>query len=103
MDRRKAMKIFAGVVVGSGAGMYALSKALKPDYQQIEVPERLPYIKTGSNGWEYDQLDPSKTAELAYKLYPEGSCMYAVFKGVLSQLADKFGEPYASFPFHMMR
>jgi hypothetical protein len=55
-----------------------------------------------NHNWKYSPLDPAITAELAYKHYKNGGCMYATFKSVLAQLADKFGEPYASFPFHLM-
>jgi hypothetical protein len=102
MDRRKAMKIFAGVVVGSGASAYTLSSVFKPDYRTMEGPRKLEFVHTESC-WAYSHLDPALTGELAYQYYQEGSCMYAVFKSVLSQLADKFGEPYASFPLHMMK
>lgn len=53
--------------------------------------------------WSYQPLDPATTAEIAYQMYPQGSCMYAVFGSVLSQLADKVGEPFRSFPLEMMR
>jgi hypothetical protein len=68
----------------------------------MEGPRKLEYVHTESC-WAYSHLDPAVTGELAYQYYQEGSCMYAVFKSVLSQLADKFGEPYASFPLHMMK
>jgi len=101
MDRRKAMKIFAGVVAGGGAGAYALSKVYSAEIQPMEQPVKLEYIPSDSP-WAYSPLDPAATGDLAYDYYQEGSCMYAVFKSVLVQLADKFGEPYASFPCHMM-
>lgn len=100
MDRRKAMKIAAGAIAGSGAGLFALSKAFKPGYPIDLEPRSLEYTHS-DNGWQYSPLNPSETASLAYDLYPNGSCMYAIFRSVISQLADKFGEPYASFPYHM--
>jgi hypothetical protein len=102
MDRRKAMKIFAGVAAGSGASAYAFSNIFKAQYQPMEEPRKLEYIHTESC-WKYSSLDPSVTGALAYNLYGEGSCMYAIFKSILSQLADKFGDPHASFPYHMMK
>ena len=102
MDRRKAMKIFAGVVAGTGASAYTLSNVFKSKYQPMDEPRKLEYVPTESS-WTYSSLDPAETGELAYNLYGEGSCMYAIFKSILSQLSDKFGEPYASFPFHMMK
>lgn len=53
--------------------------------------------------WAYHALDPAVTAERAYRAYAKGSCMYGVVDAVLSQLAEKYGEPYASFPVDMMR
>ena len=102
MDRRKAMKIAAGAIVGGGAGILALSKGFNPKDASAVKPQKLEYKETDHN-WKYHRLDPATTAELAYKQYVNGACMYATFRSVLSQLADKFGEPYASFPFHLMK
>jgi hypothetical protein len=49
--------------------------------------------------WEYKILDSSKTKELAYKNYFKDGCMYGVFTSIASQVAEKLGEPYISFPF----
>lgn len=102
MDRRKAMKIAAGAIVGGGAGVFALSAAFKPEYQPLEEVKKVEY-KNVNTSWEYHQLDPQVTAELAYKNYDSGSCMYATFKSIISQLSEKYGEPYSSFPLHMMK
>ena len=48
-------------------------------------------------------LTQTVTAELAYKYYPEGSCMYATAKSIISQLGEKIGEPYKSFPIHLFK
>lgn len=102
MDRRKAMKIAAGAIAGGGAGIITLATAFKPEYQPETEPVKLEYKDSGSD-WTYHSLDPALTAELAYKNYDKGSCMYAVFTSVMSQMAEKHGEPYASFPVHMMK
>ena len=102
MDRRKALKITAGAIVGGSAGIITLTNAFKPEYQPIEEPRKLDY-KNPNSTWEYYPLNPAISADLAYKHYDSGSCMYATFKSVLSQLADKYGEPFASFPIHMMK
>jgi hypothetical protein len=52
--------------------------------------------------WPYHELDPEQTAERAYSYYYEARCMYGVFKSIVGQLADRYGEPYRSFPFAMM-
>lgn len=102
MNRRKAMTIAAGTLVSGGAGIITLMNAFKPKYLPEEKPQNLEYKKAKFD-WMYNPLDPAVTAELAYRHYESGSCMYATFKSVASQLAEKFGEPYASFPFHMMK
>ena len=102
MDRRKAMKITAGAIIGGGAGIITLTNAFKPEYHLPEEPKKLEY-KNADSYWPYYPLDPEITADLAYKYYDSGSCMYGTFNSVLSQLADKYGEPYASFPAHMMK
>ena len=59
--------------------------------------------KASNSSWAYHALDPAITAEKAYRAYAKGSCMYGVVESVLSQLAEAYGEPYASFPVDMMR
>jgi len=102
MNRRKAMKIAAGTVIGGGAGILTLSNAFRPEYQPLEEPKKLEYNNTKTS-WAYHALDPAVSADLAYKNYDSGSCMYASFKSIISQLSDKYGEPYSSFPIHMMK
>jgi hypothetical protein len=53
--------------------------------------------------WRYYELDPEVTAERAYHDHRKGHCMYGVFVPAISQLAEKHGEPYGSFPVGMMR
>ena len=102
MNRRDAMKIAAGAVIGGGAGVFTLANAFKPEKLPIAQPEKLEYVKA-THHWQYDRLEPKVTAQLAYSEYSNGSCMYATFYSIVSQLAERFGEPYNSFPFHMMK
>lgn len=103
MDRRKAIKVTAGVLAGSGIGLFTLSNAFKPQNQPKEEPRKLDYDQSLETYWKYVKLEPAVTAEQAYKYYSEGSCMYATVKSVISQLSEKIGEPYKSFPFHMFK
>jgi len=48
--------------------------------------------------WPYVKLDPEKTAEIAYNEWYRVFCGAAVINSVFSQLREKVGEPYKSFP-----
>ncbi len=48
--------------------------------------------------WPYEKLDPVKTAEIAYNDWYRLYCGAAVIDSVFSQLREKVGEPYKSFP-----
>ena len=52
--------------------------------------------------WIYHAVDPMEAAKLAYEEHATNGCSYSVFHGILSQLAEKYREPYRSFPFKMM-
>ncbi len=54
--------------------------------------------KTEKWPWPYVKLDPQKTADLAYEEWYRVFCGAAVVSAVFSQLREKVGEPYASFP-----
>ena len=53
--------------------------------------------------WSYTKLDPDRIAQRTYYDCEKGHCMYGAFAPVMSQLAEKHGEPYRSFPAGMMR
>jgi len=59
--------------------------------------------KPAAKGWIYARLEPAAVADEAIKLYREGGCMYGVFASIVTALGRMVGEPFASFPFHMMR
>lgn len=102
MERRKALRLaIAGIATG-GAGVLTLTTAFKPDIAPAAIPEKLE-LENDELIWLYTHLDPATTAELAYEDYPNGSCMYGVFNSIVSQLAEKIGEPFASFPTKMMK
>jgi hypothetical protein len=46
MDRRKAMKITAGAIIGGGAGIITLTNAFKPEYLPLEEPKNLEFINS---------------------------------------------------------
>jgi len=102
MNRRKAMIIAAGAIAAGGAGLLTLTNAFKPKIMFDNEPHKLDY-KQLEDDWKYSPLDPAVTSELAYKYYSEGSCMYATVKSFISQLVEKIGEPYKSFPIHLFK
>ncbi|MCL3779234.1 C_GCAxxG_C_C family protein [Prolixibacteraceae bacterium JC049] len=102
MDRRKAMKLAAGAVVAGGAGLFTLADNMKPDYTPKKEGEKLDY-KSNECDWKYTAVSDKVSAQIAYDEYPNGSCMYATFKSVIAQLSEKVGEPFTSFPVHMMK
>ena len=102
MDRRKALKVAAGTIAAGGAGLVTLTTAFKPEKQPLPETKNLEYTP-GETEWEYFHLDPAGTAQLAYDKYSEGSCMYATVISVVSQLTEKFGEPFLSFPVQMFK
>ena len=102
MDRRRAMKVAAGIFAGGGAGLVTLSSAFKPEKPPVEDSYKLEYDQSETT-WKYVPLDPDVTARLAYDYYSEGSCMYATVKSVVAQLAGIIGEPYVSFPYHLFK
>ena len=60
--------------------------------------------------WTYEPLDGKETAQRAYDLYSEGSCMYAAFRSIVSLVGEKRvakhpGESaqWNGFPYYMMK
>ena len=47
----------------------------------------------GESPPRYVPISPGKVSALAYKIYPEGGCMYATFKSIVSLISEK--EPAA--------
>ena len=76
----------ATLAVVSADGLGLVSKALAKDGPTEKWP------------WPYVKLDPEKTAEIAYNEWYRVFCGAAVINSVFSQLRDKVGEPYKSFP-----
>lgn len=83
--------------LGVAAGSYMLASYLSGG--QAPAADRK---QTPDSPWLYRELDPNATAARAYDGYPKGHCMYGVFSAVMTQLGEKYGEPYRSFPIGMM-
>ncbi len=84
--------------LGIVAGSCVLSSCLSKNLASVPDKENKPDFP-----WAYTELDPDITAEKTYYDCEKGHCMYGVFAPVISQLAEKHGEPYKSFPVDMMR
>jgi len=82
----KGAGMVAGIAVAAVSGLSLLTKA----EAKSSPTEKWP--------WPYVKLDPEKTAELAYNEWYRIFCGAAVISSVFSQLREKIGEPYNSFP-----
>ncbi len=94
MKKFTRRQVFA--TAGITAGTYVISPLLTKKSFASEKDD-----KKSDFPWTYAKLDADVTAERAYTLTSKG-CMYAAFTSIVGQLAEKFGEPYKSFPFDMM-
>lgn len=93
ISRRGLIKGAGRLAVGA-AGMAALTSSVTGLVTRAEA-------KGGSTEkwpWPYVKLDPQKTADLAYQEWYRVYCGAAVINSVFSQLREKVGEPYKSFP-----
>jgi hypothetical protein len=56
-----------------------------------------------SRDWRYVPLVPGAIAADAYRLMAQGGCMYGLFAAIVAAMAKTQGEPFSSFPLHMMK
>lgn len=80
--------------VGLGAGVSLIPGCGEPLHGSEEE---------AANRWEYVRLDPAVVVTEAYRLVPDGGCMYGLFAGIMTVMATERGESYLSFPVHMMK
>jgi len=97
------------MLVGVGAGLAGLGAGTFLSLGLVDRETRANEID-GFDSWKYAIIDPVKAADLAYEIYPDGACMYAIVRGLLTTVADtlRSTDPLAAsmmmgFPFHMMR
>lgn len=105
MDRRKFLKIASIGFAGTASSIIILSTCFKPNFNFNKTSKCLfsREDRNHASSWIYTELDPNITADLAYKKFEKGGCMYGVFNSIISPLGKKIGEPYKSFPHHMMK
>ncbi len=84
------LKYTAGAVVGV-AGFGAFRACTDPSE-----------LQTGSWPWSYSKLDPETARKLGHDNFYKMGCCYGTFAGIILQLRDKIGEPFASLPLEMM-
>ena len=112
MNRRRAIAslgLFGGSALLSGCAGQAAGEpgdaASLPTFPGAPaVPQPPATAATDSPPeWKYLKLDPESVAEVAYEMYADGGCMYAIVGSVIRALAEKVGAPFNSFPITMMR
>ncbi len=95
--------LVTGTSMLTGCGGFAESAA-GPETTPVPEGARAPQpALPSSEVWAYIKLDPAVVAAEAYRLMPQGGCMYALFGGIVTTMAQLQGEPYRSFPVHMMK
>ncbi len=91
---RRSLLINAGKCGIGAAGLAALISGAPGLVAKAEAKGS----KTEKWPWPYVKLDPDKTAEIAYNEWYRVFCGAAVISSIFSQLREKVGEPYKSFP-----
>ena len=92
MNRRRILRT-VGMTAGTGllGGCGSRSSI-------VEKPEGSKPVE-----WPYAPLTPAEVAAEAYRQFPGNGCMFGLCTGVVGALVKLVGEPYRSFPLHMMR
>lgn len=91
---RRSILMNAGKTAMCAAGISALASVV-PGFARTATASGGPTEKWP---WPYVKLDPDKTADIAYNEWYRVFCGAAVINSVFSQLREKVGEPYKSFP-----
>jgi len=87
---RRQMMIGTAGVLAAGTALTQFGGLLSSAHAVGGPTEKWP--------WRYEKLDPAETAEIAYAEWYRVFCGAAVINSVFSQLREKVGEPYISFP-----
>lgn len=114
--RRQFLKKVGGATLGMAAvsglaGLAACSgskemAAAKPAVPNPAPPSAQPVVikqEPVAFPWPYKKVDPVKAAERAYQAYYNGGCMYGAFEGIVGELRELVGAPYAGFPAAMTK
>ena len=99
------------MVIGTGATLLAAAIPMVGETKKDEKKELAKLMDfrkklDGAGGWPWKPqvLSPVDAANLGYSgFYNAGQgCCYGVFKGLVGQMALKYGAPYDTFPLQMM-
>lgn len=107
ITRRQALLGAGAVLLGGAVPLFAKQDQTKKTDEQ-ELAKWMDYRKRldGSGGWPWkpQKISPDMAAKLGYSgFYNSGQgCGYGVFKGLVGQMALKYGKPYDGFPLQMM-
>lgn len=107
ITRRQALMGAGAVLLGGTIPLVATS-AQKKGNKEKELEKWMGFREQldGSGGWPWTpkKISPEKAAMLGYSgFYNSGQgCGYGVFKGLVGQMALKYGAPYDTFPLQMM-
>ncbi len=107
ITRRQAL-VGAGAILLGGSVQLTAASAKKGKNDEKELAKWMGFREQldGSGGWPWKpkKISPDKAAMLGYSgFYNSGQgCGYGVFKGLVGQMALKYGAPYDSFPLQMM-
>jgi hypothetical protein len=111
LSRRELIVKAGAVALGAAVVQLGCGLRHKPNTEAGAVASGAADVQLGNVGpkasaavdpkkwpWPYEKLDPAKTAEIAYNEWYRVYCGASVISSVFSQLAEKVGEPYKSFP-----
>jgi hypothetical protein len=99
LNRRQLVTTVGGVLGGGLAGVL-LAGDEKPGSSPAPTEVK---PAPATTPWAYHALDPEATGERGFAGYSKAHCMYGSFEAVVGQLGEKYGDPYKSFPFAMMK
>ncbi len=100
-ERRRTLTVLGGGIAAGLMGPALLRCAAGPESDSSGS-------SASSEPWKhvplpYVELDPTHVGELAYQNFHRGDCMYGVFASLVEALAEKVGEPFASYPTSVTR
>jgi hypothetical protein len=87
----------AGAAIASG-GLGMLSGCIGSEPQVVEKIVEKPGKVGLPSPMPYEKIDPAEVGKIAYDNYFTVFCSQTVATGIFTPLAEKVGEPYASYP-----